>query len=315
MSRVDGTAARCGTRPSRRALLVALALGAMTACSAEPEAGPTPTSAPRSRTARPVPSAEADFGALEARYGARLGVHAFDTGTGATVAHRADERFAFCSTFKALAVAAVLDRGPGVLDERLEIAPPDLVGESPITRQFVHASMTVREVCDAAMRYSDGTAGNLLLGMLGGPAALTSFARSIGDTSFRMDRVEPEITEAKPGDARDTASPRGLGTDLRTLLLEGGLRPDASALLQDWMVRNTTGDARIRAGVPANWIVGDKTGTGSYGTANDIAVLWPDAGAPIVLALMSSKADPEAEPSSALLAEAAAAVVRVLRSN
>jgi beta-lactamase class A len=251
--------------------------------------------------------------ALETRFGARLGVYARATGTGATVAHRADERFAFCSTFKMLAAAAVLQRRPlSELDTVVTYTAADLMRSSFVTRDRVSTGMTLRQLCDAAVRYSDGTAGNLLLRDLGGPAQLTAFTRALGDGVTRMDRTEPDITTAVPGDERDTSSPRALAGDVERIVLGDALPADRRALLVDLLERNTTGDKRIRAGTPAGWTVADKTGTGSYGTVNDIAVVRPPGAAPLVVALMSSRPAKDAGHDEALLAEATRYVIATL---
>lgn len=291
------------TRPiiSRRALLGAAVLFPLAGCATDEKPAPSQSSAQP-----PVPALDAHLASLEEKYGARLGVHALNTGTGAVVEHRADERFAFCSTFKALAVAAVLSRNPlSHLDTRVTYTEADLMRHAPVTRKNVARGMTIRELCDAAIRVSDGTAGNLLVGDLGGPAELTAYTRELGDEVFRMDRVEPEITEATPGDPRDTTSPRAYAADLRAMVLGEALPPEKREVIVDLLKRNTTGDARIRAGLPDGWVVADKTGTGDYGTANDFAVVWPPAGAPLVIGIMSSKETRDAEYDEALLAEAA----------
>lgn len=239
---------------------------------------------------------------------------AVDTGSGATIAHRADERFAFCSTFKALAAAAVLARNPIThLDSRVTYTRDDLMAHAPVTERNVRRGMTIRQLCDAAIRYSDGTAGNLLIRDLGGPAELTAFLRSLGDSVTRMDRLEPDITTAVPGDPRDTTSPRAIATSYRAVLLGDALSADNRAFLTDLLERNTTGDNRIRAGVPRGWRVADKTGTGSYGTLNDVAIVEPPGAAPIVLGIMSSKPTRNAGRNEKLLADAAAYVADTLR--
>ncbi|MCF2532425.1 class A beta-lactamase [Yinghuangia sp. KLBMP8922] len=246
---------------------------------------------------------------MEKKFGARLGVYALATGTGAALAHRADERFAFCSTFKALATAAVLARKPPAdLDRLVAYTRDDLMKSSRITSRHVATGMTIRQLCDAAVRFSDGTAGNLLLREIGGPAGLTAYTRSLGDTVTRMDRIEPALTEAAPGDPRDTTSPRALGTDFHRIVLGDALDPEQRALLRDLLERSETGARRIRAGVPRDWKVADKTGTGDYGTLDDIAIAWPPGAEPVVIALMSSKAAKDAAYDEGLLAEAAAHV-------
>ncbi|MFE9580979.1 class A beta-lactamase [Nocardia sp. NPDC006044] len=250
---------------------------------------------------------------LERRFDARIGVFALATATGRTIAHRADEPFAFCSTFKALATAAILHRNPlSHLDTVVTYSDADLMKSSAITRDHVATGMTISALFDAAVRYSDGTAGNLLLRDLGGPAELTAYLRTLGDTVTRMDRTEPFITEATPGDPRDTSTPRALATDFQQIVLGDALPDDKRALLLDLLERNLTGAQRIRAGVPRDWRVADKTGTGDYGTLNDIAVLWPPNTAPIVLAIMSSKPAKDASYDQAVLAEAARYVTSAL---
>lgn len=242
-------------------------------------------------------------------------MYALATGTGATLAYRADERFAFCSAFKGLAAAAVLHRNPlSHLDKLIKYTKDDLLKNATITPQHVGTGMTIRQLCDAAVRYSDGTAGNLLLRDLGGPAQLTAYARSLGDLVTRMDRFEPTITEATPGDPRDTTSPRAFGADYHKLVLGNALPADKRAFLRGLLERNATeaGTKRIRAGPPRGWAVADKTGTGDYGTVNDIAIVWPSKSAPLVIAIMSSKATKDAEYDQALLADAAAYVATTL---
>ncbi|WP_410578966.1 class A beta-lactamase [Amycolatopsis sp. lyj-108] len=301
-----------GPAVTRRALLGMAALAPLAACTRG-----TPPPSPSAPPPPPPPSPSRQFHdrlmELEKKFDARLGVYALDTESGGTVEHRADERFAFCSTFKGVAAAAVLQRNPlSHLETRVSYSREDLMKHAPVTGQHVATGMTIRQLCDAAVRFSDGTAGNLLLRDLGGPTALTAFTRSLGDTVTRMDRVEPAITEATPGDLRDTTTPRAFAADYREIVLGDTLTADKRDFLRDLLQRNATGAERIRAGLPPGWTVADKTGTGDYGTLNDIAVVWPPAKAPIVLAIMSSKAAKDAPYDQALLAEAAKYVAETL---
>ncbi|WP_053717345.1 class A beta-lactamase [Saccharothrix sp. NRRL B-16348] len=307
---------------SRRAFLGAAALLPLAGCAPDPASAPAPSSTPSSTpvgtsSATPTPATvpHDHLIELERKFDARLGVYAVATGTGTTLAYRADERFAFCSTFKGLAAAAVLHRHPlSHLDTVVTYTERDLMASSAITRQHVATGMTVRQVCDAAVRHSDGTAGNLLLRDLGGPAGLTAYVRGLGDTVTRSDRVEPDLTTAVPGDPRDTTSPRAIGVDYREIVLGDALEPDKRAFLRDLLERNATkaGTQRVRAGVPQGWTVADKTGTGDYGTVNDIAVVWPPNAAPLLISIMSSKAAADDGYDQALLAEAAAYAVEAL---
>nr|WP_307249184.1 class A beta-lactamase [Catenuloplanes indicus] len=259
----------------------------------------------------PAPaSATGVYQRLEQRYDARLGVYAVDTGTGRTVTFRPDERFAYASTFKALAAAAVLDRTTDAeLRRVIRYTAADLVDYSPVTELHVDEGMTLAAIAEAAITVSDNTAGNLLFRELGGPDGLERALRAIGDRVTSADRIETELNTAIPGDRRDTSTPRALATGLRAYALGGELCRGDREQLTAWLRANTTGAETIRAGVPAGWVVGDKTGSGGYGTRNDIAVLWPPSGAPIVLAVLSTRDTADAAYDNALLADAAAAVV------
>ncbi|WP_300016708.1 class A beta-lactamase [Pseudonocardia sp.] len=290
----------------RRTLLRATLLLPLAGCTAAP-AG-SPSSGP------PAPGASPPhFALLERRFDARLGVYALDTGSGREIVHRADERFAMLSTFKTLAAAAVLDRTPPEhLDDLVRFTSADLLEYAPIAEQQVDTGMTIRDLCEAAIRYSDNTAANLLLADLGGPQEVTAFARELGDTVTRLDRTEPDLNTAVPGDERDTSSPRAIAGLYRELVLGERLDPADRELLTGWLVGNTTGGEEIRAGLPGTWRVGDKTGSGAFGTANDVAVAWPPDRAPIVLATMSTRPAQDADADPALLAAAAREVAAAL---
>lgn len=255
----------------------------------------------------------AKFAQLEEKYGAKLGVYAIDTGNEETVAYQEDERFAYASTFKALAGAVLLKENPiSILDEKRMYTKEDLVTYSPITEKYVDEGMTLREIAKAAMQYSDNTAGNLLFAELGGPDQLEEALRAIGDDVTEMDRLETELNEATPGDTRDTSTPKALATNLRMLGLTDELSEDKREIFQEWFKGNTTGDTLIKSGVPTDWIVGDKSGAASYGTRNDIAIVWPPNDEPIVIAILSNKQEKEAEYDDQLIGEATEIVLETL---
>jgi beta-lactamase class A len=230
-----------------------------------------------------------DFAALEGESGGRLGVAVLHTSSGGFVGHRADERFPMCSTFKLLAAAAVLrrvDEGKEKLDRRVKFATSDLVVNSPITKERTGGEgMSVAELCAAAMTVSDNTAGNLILASLGGPQALNDYARSLGDTVTRLDRIDPDLNEALPGDQRDTTAPAAMLKNIQALVLGRALSENSKEQLIAWLVGNKTGNARLRARLPASWRVGDKTGSGEHGTTNDVGVAWPPQSAPVLMAV------------------------------
>ncbi len=307
---------------ARRPLLIAVAILSLAGCADEPEptaAPPPPPSAAATSPATPGPAAPSGYdkklAALEKRFDARLGVYAVNTGTGAILAHRADDRFAYCSTFKGLAAAALLDRHPlSYLDTTVTYGSDDVLPSATrFTKQ--NRSMTIRQAFTYALRNSDGTAGNLLLRELGGPPHLGAYLRTLDDTVTRAVRDEPALTEATPGDVRDTTSPRAIGSDYQRIVLGDALPAEKRAFLRRLLEENqtTAGRTRIKAGLPPGWTIADKTGTGGFGTRNDIAIVWPpDDAPPLLIAVMSAKDDRNAQGDDALLARAAEHVVATL---
>ncbi|RZU46250.1 beta-lactamase class A [Streptomyces sp. BK022] len=283
----------------RRTLLRAGA--ALTAAAAA--ATPAPAFAAPNGPAVPRP----ELAALEKRYGARLGVYARNTRTGATVAYRADEPFAMCSTFKAIAAAAVLrdHGGRAALGEVIHYPPADILSNSEQTRAHQQTGMALGDVCAAAIQYSDNTAGNLMLRRIGGPAGLTRFFRSLGDRVSRLDRWETDLNTAVPGDPRDTTTPRALGRTFELLTLGRALGGSEREQLVGWLRGNTTSGKRFGAGLPSDWVLADKTGTGSYASANDLGVAWTGKGTPLLLSVLSTRPEPDAPVDEALIEETA----------
>jgi beta-lactamase class A len=268
--------------------------------------------------AAPVASAappDDQIAGLEKRNNALIGVFAANLDSDRTVAHRADETFAVCSTFKAYAVGRVLqlvDRGQLALDTRIFIDPSAIVANSPVTEERTGADMSIGELCQAALQHSDNTAGNLLLKMIDGPPGITAFARSIGDDRTRLDRWETALNSAIPGDPRDTSTPAALGAGYRALLAGDVLSPPQRQQLEDWMRGNET--SSLRAGLPAGWTSADKTGSGDYGSTNDVGLAYGPDGQRLLLAVMTrSRADdPKAVNLRPLIGELTALLVPAL---
>ncbi|MDY6995890.1 MAG: class A beta-lactamase [Actinomycetota bacterium] len=288
---------------SRRGVLVgALSLTALGACAAPSlPGGPGPSE-------QPVPPTDARIEALEQRDGVVVGLHAVDLPSGRWLAHRAKDRFAMCSTFKGYAAAAVLhraDRGQLALADTVTIPPSELVTYSPVTEPVVGQPVTLSLLCQAAVRQSDNSAANALLRVLGGPAAITEFARLLGDEQSRLDRWETELNSAVPGDPRDTSTPLALGIGYRAVLAGDVLQPSSRQLLADWMLANQT--SSMRAGLPG-WSTADKTGSGGYGSTNDVGVAYGPDGQQLLLSIMTRSAsdDPEAPNRRELIGELAA---------
>jgi beta-lactamase class A len=256
--------------------------------------------------AEPVPPINERIGALERRHNAYVGVFAADLNDGRSISHRGQERFAMCSTFKGYASARVLQMvadGELTLDQKVFVDPAAVVANSPRTQPRAGSEMTLDELCQAALQVSDNTAGNLLLKTIGGPPAITAFARSIGDPSSRLDRWETALNSAVPGDPRDTSTPEALGGGYRDLLTGDALAPPQRQQLEDWTRANET--SSVRAGLPPEWTTADKTGSGDYGSTNDVGVAYGPAGQRVLLAIMTrSKADdPKAQNLRPLIGE------------
>jgi beta-lactamase class A len=292
---------------SRRSLLLgASALAVPLGCHAQ-----------RSPTQSPEADAfQAELVAIERRLGGRVGVAAVDTGDGRRLAYRGGERVAMCSTFKLPLVAAVLarvDASDEDLTRRVPFGKADLLEYAPVTRtRIADGGMTVDELCAAAVTVSDNTAANLLLPTIGGPAGLTQYFRRLGDSVSRLDRNEPLLNTALADDDRDTTTPDAMSSVLQRVLVEDALSTASRERLIAWMVDSTTGRARLRAGLPATWRVGDKTGTGERGATGDVGIAYPPSRAPILLAAYLVGSDASIDDRNRVFAAIANAMRRAL---
>ncbi|KNB50474.1 class A beta-lactamase [Streptomyces caatingaensis] len=310
-------------RPTRRSLL-ALGTGAALATGL----GVAPAASADGRAAAAAPSGRrggeevtARLRRLEAAHSerlqvpVRLGVFAYSPAGGTTVEHRAGEAFPMCSTFKTLAVAAVLRdlrQGDRFLHERVRYPRRDTEesGYAPVTgrAENLRDGMTGAELCGAAVSYSDNCAANLLLRRLGGPGGVTRFCRSLGDDDTRLDHWEPALNSAVPGAVEDTTTPRAIALTYARLVLGNALPARHRERLTGWLLANTTGRNQLRAGLPRDWALGDKTGAGKYGTNNDVGVAWPPGRPPVVLSVLTTTGDKELDKTKTdvLIAETAA---------
>jgi beta-lactamase class A len=268
----------------------------------------------RGQSSVPQPDNVGELEAIERRLSGRLGVSVIDTATGRRLAWRDAERFPMCSTFKWLLAAHVLSRvdaGAEQLARRIEYGERDLLDYAPITKSRVaEGSMSVADLSEAIVRHSDNTAANQLLFTAGGPTGLTAYLRTIGDPSSRLDRLEPDLNSAEPGDPRDTTTPSAMLSNLQAVLLGDRLSGSSRDRLTAWLVGNTTGDTKLRAGLPKAWRVGDKTGMGANGATNDVAIVWPSGRVQptLVAAYLTETVAPVADRNAAL-----ADVARVVR--
>lgn len=256
-----------------------------------------------------------NFSELEAKYNARIGVYVLDTNDNREIAYNADERFAYCSTHKVLSVGALLQqKSLDELGERRTYSQEEILPYSAITKAHVDTGLTVSEICEATFRASDKTAANLVIEELGGIDAFRDSLRAIGDDVTEPARLELDLNIFSPDSVDDTSTPRQLAKDVEMYLLGDLLSDDKKALLESWMSDNAITDDFIKAGVPKDWKVLDKNGTGiNYGTCNDIGVVYPPNKKPIVVAILTRRNEEGARFDSALVADVARMIVTALQ--
>lgn len=272
-----------------------------------------------STQASPFPRSEqfkTELSNLEKFSQGKLGVYLIDPSAKQSFSYNGDERFPFCSTSKILVTAKLLQDSqslPNLLDSKVDIKQTDLVNYNPITGRKVGMSMTVSELSMAALQYSDNTAMNLLLQKAGGIDAINKFARTLGDKDFLLSRNEPSLNTSIPGDIRDTTTPKSMANTVEKLTLGNGLINEKKNTLVTWMKGNTTGGASIKAGIPSTWVIADKTGTGDYGTTNDVAIMWTDKNKPLILVTYFTQFEKDAKPRKDVLSKAAKIVTSYIQ--
>lgn len=256
--------------------------------------------------------------ALEKQYGGRIGMSFLNTHNNSVLSYRANERFPFASTFKVMAVAAMLKKSESdnrLLHKRIVYTEQQVnnSGYAPITSKHIDTGMTIDALCAAALKYSDNTAVNLLIEQLGGPNKITAFARSINDKHFNLTRLEPKLNLVYPGESQDTTTPAAMTSSLKKLILGNALAKTQREKLKNWLIQNTTGDTKIRASVPSSWIVGDKTGSGRFGATNDIAIIWPQNREPLILSIYYVQKEIDAKHNNQLIREITTNVLNIMR--
>ncbi len=253
---------------------------------------------------------------IEEKLDARIGVAVNILASDMRWEYRSDERFPLSSTFKPIACAALLhrvDAGQDRLERTVYYAEEELVTYSPVTQdRWGPAGMTLSDLCEATITVSDNTAGNLVLEAIGGPAAVTGFARIAGDELTRLDRWETALNDAIPGDVRDTTTPAAMAYLLETLLFGDLLTLDSRNRLKVWLQGNKVGDALLRAGIPRDWEIGDKTGAGGYGSRSVVAVMWPPNGDPVIATIYITETDSSFDERNAAIADIGRAIAKAL---
>jgi len=242
--------------------------------------------------------------AIEKQSHLKIGLYALDTNSGQIITHHANDRFPFQSTFKLIGVSALLtqDSSKHPLQKKVFLHPRDLVFWHPVSGQYVNQYVTLQILAQATISYSDNPAINIIIHELGGLKAVNQFAHQMGNTSFNLAHYEAQLN-SNPHDIADTSTPKDMALSIQKILLSTVLSSENKSLLLSWMKDNTAGYHRIRAGVPLGWLVADKTGSGSYGIANDIGIAWSPTCKPVVLSIFTVSEEPHAKPNDAVIAK------------
>ncbi|QEW08350.1 class A beta-lactamase [Nitrincola iocasae] len=252
---------------------------------------------------------------IESHLDARIGFAAHDTETGMRWEYNADQRFPLSSTFKTLACAALLQRvdtGSEQLTTSVSVSSSDLVTYSPVLEEYADTrDITLFELCEATMTTSDNTAANLILQSLGGPENVTDFARQLGDKVTRLDRWETDLNQAVPGDERDTTTPNAMVSNLE-LLLGNVLSLESKRYLQTWLVNNKVADGLFRSSMPSDWIIGDRTGAGGFGSRSITAVIWPAEREPVFVAFYITETTASFEERNAAIAQLGRVLIELI---
>ena len=263
----------------------------------------------------PAPLA-AKVAEIRERLSARVGVSVVDAKGQAIWSSDGDDRFPLNSTFKAFACAhllALADEGSIDPDQSVQITRADLLSYSPVTEKRAGGNpMSLTELCAATLTFSDNTAANLLLRETGGPSALTDFLRGTGDEVTRLDRNEPDLNEAAPGDPRDTTTPNAAAETLARLVFGDVLSEGSINQLRNWLSGNRVSDGLLRKSLPADWKIGDRSGAGGHGSRSIVAVIWPPQAEPVVVAVYLTETDASFATRDAAIAEIGTSLVKAI---
>ena len=256
---------------------------------------------------------------IERQLDARVGFAAYDLETEQRWEYNADQLFAMSSTFKTLACAVLLqrvDEGSEQLERRVEVSASDIVTYSPVTEAYAdNREISLFELCEATMTTSDNTAANLILQAIGGPQAVTAFVRELGDSVTRLDRWETELNEAAPHDERDTSTPIALVSNLEKLVVGNALSPQSKNQLREWLVNNEVADGLFRSQMPDEWVIGDRTGAGGFGSRSITAVIWPPGREPTIVAFYITETDASFEERNSAIAELGSVIRDVIETS
>lgn len=256
---------------------------------------------------------------IERQLDARVGFAAYNLETGQRWEYNADQLFAMSSTFKTLACASLLqrvDEGNEQLERRVKVSASDIVTYSPVTEAYAdNREISLFELCEATMTTSDNTAANLILQAIGGPQAVTEFVRELGDSVTRLDRWETELNEATPHDERDTSTPNAMVSNLEKLVVGNALSPQSKNQLREWLVNNEVADGLFRSHMPDEWVIGDRTGAGGFGSRSITAVIWPPEREPTIVAFYITETDASFEERNSAIAELGSVIIESIETS
>ena len=253
---------------------------------------------------------------IENEYNTKVGIYGINTENGKVYEHNADERFAFASTYKAIASGILLNKvAPSELNKKVEINESEIVANSPVTEQYIGKTMSLKALIKASMLQSDNTANNKIMQELGGVNGLKHELVQLGDDVSEPQRLEPELNYFDPNSKADTTTPRAAAQTLNSILTSNEMNGSNLSLLKQTMIENKTGDTLIKAGMPNSYTVGDKSGQAlTYATRNDLAFIYPKGqDKPIILAIYSKQDQKDAKPNDKVISDSAREVIKYLK--
>ncbi|EJU9974647.1 CARB family carbenicillin-hydrolyzing class A beta-lactamase [Vibrio alginolyticus] len=259
-----------------------------------------------------------DISLLEQQTSSRIGVSVRDTQADERWDYRGDERFPLMSTFKTLACAKMLsDMDSGKLSKNAtaKVDERSIVVWSPVMDKLAGQNTRIEHACEAAMLMSDNTAANLVLNEIGGPKAVTMFLRTIGDKATRLDRIEPRLNEATPGDSRDTTTPNAILNTLRTLVEGETLSYESRVQLKIWMQDNKVSDSLMRSVLPTGWSIADRSGAGGHGSRGINAIIWKENHRPVYISIYVTETELSLQARDQLVAQISQLILQKYKDN
>jgi beta-lactamase class A len=203
------------------------------------------------------------------------------------------------STYKlpiSMVVLHQVEQGRLKLDQTVHIVPSQLAAPddySPLRDEHPHgaADVSIRELIQRAVTYSDNVASDTLLRAIGGGAVATAYFHSLGIDGIQIVYPEQAQNRDERLQYRNSATPRAYVALLRRLADNSPLSPEHTRFLFDCMYASHTGDHRLKALLPPGTPVADKTGTSgqnrpTMNATNDFGLITLPNGQKLAVAVL-----------------------------